>query len=118
MGRKPLSPAEKERRIKARRQAYYEAHREELLQKAKDKYDPEKKRQYHQAHSEEVKESQRRCNIKRTHAENYDIIKGGLKDLEDNPIALTDAIKKYLDCGVRLMKDDAHTLLRLFEALQ
>jgi hypothetical protein len=118
MGRKPLSPDEKARRIKARRQSYYEAHREELLQKAKEKYDPEKKRQYHQAHSEEVKASQRRCNIKRTHTENYELIKGGLKALEDNPITLTDAVKKYLDCGVRLMKDDALTLLRLFEALQ
>jgi hypothetical protein len=116
MGRKPLSPDEKERRKKARSVAYYEANKERLCQAAKDRYDPDRKRHYVQAHYDEVRECQRMCNIKRTHKENYTEILNSLQSVPDG-LDFKEAVKRYMDCGVRLMKDDAYTLLRICEAI-
>jgi len=116
MGRKPLRPDEKVRRTKERQAKYYDKNRERLLHKARNTYDPEKKQAYYNAHFDEIKETQRMSNIKRSHTENYIQIKEMIP--EDCELSLKAAIDKYINCGVRLMKDDATTLLRLFEAIK
>lgn len=114
MGRKPLSPAEKDRRIKARASAYYEGNKERILQRTRETYDPEKKKEYYEAHKDELKEIQKRCNIRRTHTQNYTEIQNALQLVPDG-LDFKETIKQYMDCGVRLMKDDTLTLLRIFE---
>ena len=56
------------------------------------------------------------CNIKRTHKENYTEILNSLQSVPDG-LDFKEAVKRYMDCGVRLMKDDAYTLLRVCEAI-
>lgn len=114
MGRKPLSSDEKLKRKKARATAYYEANKERILQRTRETYDPEKKREYYNTHKDELKEIQKRCNIRRTHIQNYTEIQNALQSIPDG-LDFKQVIKHYMDCGVRLMKDDVLTLLRICE---
>jgi hypothetical protein len=112
MGRKPLSPEEKQARKKARSHAYYEANKERILQKVKESYDPEKKREYYNAHIDEIKETQRVCNIRRNHTRNFTAIQNALQNVDDS-VGFKDTIKLLMNSGERLMKDDTNVILRL-----
>ena len=107
MPRPKLSDAERKQRTKERHQRYYQSHKETILAKAKEQYDPAYQRQVYKENSDVIKarvrESYYRCQI----AQN-------LKRLEDLKTIATDTYLPFVDF---LLQKELHTKLYSNEVL-